>query len=196
MTQDNMFVPLHTRDVSIFQHHLELNFSTIDKIDSDNLNTAFEKFSGSGLDRIEDILQFANKKFDRIILDLKPSSNLMAMVEKITQLIGGSKCESCLVWAKSQRLLNLIHKADNSIDIGFVLVNQSEIEQIDSLQLPYAKVCGVNYQHLDASLIQIVLEKGYELFLWTLDIPSFCSEGRCVEVSGVVTTNICGFVNL
>eukprot|EP01023_Acetabularia_acetabulum_P000819 TRINITY_DN10318_c0_g1_i2.p4 TRINITY_DN10318_c0_g1~~TRINITY_DN10318_c0_g1_i2.p4 ORF type:complete len:136 (+),score=17.83 TRINITY_DN10318_c0_g1_i2:486-893(+) len=116
------------------------------------------------------------------------------MAERVTELVFESNCTNCLVWAKSAEFIQLMHQNSDKIQLGFVLATEDDVRNFHSSQIYYAKVCGVNYDLLNDELQRSIIDQGYEIYLWTLDDPKFCTLQDCSGVTAIVTNNPSAFI--
>uniref|UniRef100_A0A7S3VJM4 glycerophosphodiester phosphodiesterase n=1 Tax=Dunaliella tertiolecta TaxID=3047 RepID=A0A7S3VJM4_DUNTE len=151
-TSDNVLVVLHPRDLKFLMGeawHPGLQVRDLSWQDISKLAWAMpqDKRRAAGAGESDDYPVLTAKEavqmtspFVDVILDAKTSgsnpTDEQEMADAIVRLVYSSRCSNCLVWAKSDKVVNLIKDLSPAQRAGYVLMNNSEAAISHGIHLP------------------------------------------------------------
>ncbi|XP_062072964.1 glycerophosphodiester phosphodiesterase GDPD4-like isoform X3 [Humulus lupulus] len=141
---------------------------------------------------IEDALRLMSSSVRQVILDAKvgPPSYEKGLAKDILSVVERTRCENCLVWAKSDKLARDVIQESSDIAVGYiVMIDPSTGLRTNLLRMKGADVVGVYHPLIDEKLVRIVHGRNKKVYAWTVDDVNSMQKMLFERVDAIVTSN-------
>eukprot|EP00898_Chlorokybus_atmophyticus_P002187 jgi/Chlat1/296/Chrsp1S03061 len=196
VTADGALVAMHDRDLQRMSHsraHHVSNMLLHELRDMDAGTGYGHEHAGQKPMLLEEALLYLKHQVSRIIVDVKTTtarsdSELAALVVDTVRRTG---CTNCLVWAKSDMVVQGVKLAAPSMLAGYVVINETEalmregLHQLLRMQTPEA--VAVHFAMIDHELVTAARRGGKLVYGWTANSMQHMLSMLDAGVDAVVT---------
>ncbi|KAF5841138.1 PLC-like phosphodiesterase [Dunaliella salina] len=206
-TSDNVLIVLHPRDLETLlgeAWHPDLQVGDLSWHDISRLAWAApqEKHRADRAAKSNDyrVLTAAEavqmtSPFMDIILDAKTSdrnpSDEQEMADALVHLVYNTRCNNCLIWAKSDKVVDLIKDLSPAQRTGYILMNNSEAAISQGMHLPLrgvqGEVVGAHHGMIDSVLLGLLHQHNKQLYAWTINEDQVLERLLDIGVDALVT---------
>jgi len=95
------------------------------------------------------------------------------IAEMLVLLVHEARCSNCLIWAKSDRVVNLVNRLSPGQRTGYIVMNETEAARAENMHLPLRmqqpQVVGMHHAMVDAYHVELLHAAGKQLHTWTVN---------------------------
>ncbi|XP_062072962.1 glycerophosphodiester phosphodiesterase GDPD4-like isoform X1 [Humulus lupulus] len=192
---DGVLFALHDRDLQEMSGNITLKVGNLRMKEIKELGAVHhpDQKSTSGIvPTIEDALRLMSSSVRQVILDAKvgPPSYEKGLAKDILSVVERTRCENCLVWAKSDKLARDVIQESSDIAVGYiVMIDPSTGLRTNLLRMKGADVVGVYHPLIDEKLVRIVHGRNKKVYAWTVDDVNSMQKMLFERVDAIVTSN-------
>jgi len=201
LSADGVPVVCHVRDL---QALLELSGDRRSGIQAGDLAlqeiSALRWESGDGVETARDVIEAVRDHVRTVILDVKTyngpdgsPTDEAAVSEAVVELVRDTACINCLVWAKSDRIVERVKRLLPGQQVGYVVMNETRAARELGLHLPLrlgsAEVVAVHHEMVDGDLLAELRGAGKLVHGWTANEPRMMRHLLESGVDAIVTSH-------
>ncbi|KAG9457057.1 hypothetical protein H6P81_001565 [Aristolochia fimbriata] len=191
---DGVLFPLHDRDLQRMSGNVsaKVGYLSQSQIRSLDASAGFQQEYSQEVPSAEDALLTISKSVKQVILDVKVGPPLYekGLAADVLSLIAKTRCENCLVWAKSDLLGRDVIKLSPGVPVGYiVMIEPSTGVRSNLLRMRDAKVAGVYHPLIDEKLMSIMRRASKRVYAWTVDDKESMLKLLQNRVDAIVTSN-------
>ncbi|KAJ4713893.1 Glycerophosphodiester phosphodiesterase GDPD4 [Melia azedarach] len=194
-SSDGVLFALHDRDLQRISGNRtskvgHLTMQEIKALDTSHLFA--QKSHDQVIPTMEDALTIISKSVRQVIVDAKvgPPSYEKGLSKDILSVVERTKCDNCLIWAKSDNLVRDIIRLSSNVTVGYiVMIDPSSGVRTNLLRIKKAKVVGIYHPLIDENLVRALHRRNKKVYAWTVDDEDSMRKMLHERVDAVVTSN-------
>lgn len=133
-----------------------------------------------------------------VILDVKtyqdsngfPKDEEM-LTELLIHVVHETGCSNCLVWAKSDRVVQLVKQLSPGQRTGYIVMNETEAVRKEGMHVPLriqdSEVVGMHHAMVDGFHLDLLHKAGQQLYSWTINDIGLMRRMLDIGVDAIVT---------
>ncbi|MEW5309170.1 MAG: hypothetical protein WDW38_001075 [Sanguina aurantia] len=153
---------------------------------------------GDSILTVEEAVAITSPLVSSVILDVKTYQDQdgspvdeEVLAQLLVQLCYTTQCSNCLVWAKSDVIVQRIKELSPGQRVGFIVMNETAEAVAAGMHLPLRmlepEVVGMHHAMVDTEMVQLLHEKGKRVLVWTINQPQLMHYMLDVGVDALVT---------
>ena len=188
-TKDRQIVVSHDtnlkRVTGVNKDIIDMTYEEISKLDAGSFFD--KKFVGEKIPLLSEVLEFAKENNIRLNIELKPTGEEVDFEKQVVDLIKEYNfIDRCVITSQVYEVLKNTKKYDK--DIKTVYVMSIAIGNITELE--YADAFSVEASNVTTSQVNMVHNKGKELYAWTVNTEESINQMIDMNVDNIITDNI------
>ncbi|XP_010534136.1 PREDICTED: glycerophosphodiester phosphodiesterase GDPD4 isoform X1 [Tarenaya hassleriana] len=195
---DGVLFALHHRDLQRITRNSsiqvgDMNMKQIKKLGVSHVSV------GNMIPTLEEALKLISHSVRRVILDAKVGAPLYekGLAQDILSVIERSRCNNCMVWAKSDSLVRDIIRLAPDLTVGYIVMEDpSSGVRNNLLRMRGARVAGVYHPLIDERLMRVMHGRNKKVYAWTVDDADPMRRMLHLGVDAVVTSHPSMFLAL